>query len=135
MSKTITKKPECVASAQAVVTMKPHTLRLITSGNDSYMREAFTKAQTAGIEAAKKTQESIPMCSPLPIDKLQIGLVIKDHNSIEIQTTIKTKSERTSAQMEALSAASMTAFVLKDICQSIDNDINVSDVRIVDRAS
>lgn len=123
-----------IASARAVVTMKPETVRKLMDGHDLELREAKYSAEDAGYIAAVKTQRSIPMCLPLPIGALHFEFQERAYNKIEIKCYICTKRERTSAGMEALSAASMAAFILKDICNHIDSEMNVSDVEILRHA-
>lgn len=129
------RKTEKIASAKAVIMVHPKVVKLLVSGSDVEAKEAVLSAQDAGIRAAKKTQESIPMCSPCPVNNITINLNVKDHDKLEIESVIKSKTERTSANMEALSAATITAFMLRDYCMKIGHSVDVCDIGIIDRAS
>lgn len=121
-----------MASARAIITMSPETLNGFMSGEDREWKELCFSAEDAGYVAAKKTQESIPMCFPLPVEAFQFEFSKQADDKMEIRCNIHTKRERTSAPMEALSAASMAAFMLKDMCdQKIDSRMNVSNVEVL----
>lgn len=121
-----------VAMARAVITMDPHILNEILAGEDENLKQLIDQVQQAGIQAAKKTQESIPASVPLPEDTLKIGLISVSDDSLELQSTITTRAERTSAKMEALSAASIAAFTLQDLCQKQGSTAKVKTVEVVD---
>lgn len=120
-----------MASARAIITMKPEILNGFMDNQNRELKEMRYSAEDAGFIAAKKTQQAIPMCFPLPMEAFQFEFSKQADDKMEIRCHIHTKRERTSAGMEALSAASMAAFVLKDMCNSIDSDMNVSDVGIL----
>lgn len=124
-----------VASARAIITMKSETVRKIMDNHNQELKEVRYFAEDAGYKAAVKTQRSIPMCLPLPVGSLYFEFLEYAKNKIEIKCSIRTKSERTSAGMEALSAASMAAFVLKERCDLFDDEMNVSDLEILEMAS
>lgn len=120
-----------LASARAVITMKPETLDGFMDEHNRELKEMRYSAEDAGFKAAKKTQESIPMCFPLPMEALQFEFSKQGDDKMEIRCHIHTKKERTSAGMEALSAAGMAAFVLKDMCNHIDQGMNISNVEVI----
>lgn len=122
---------QCMVSARAVITMKPETLNGFILGEERELKEMRFSAEDAGYMAAKRTQEAIPMCFPLPLEAFQFEFLKQDEDRMEIRCNIHTKEERTSAGMEALSAASTAAFLLKDMCHHRDSCMNVSDVAIL----
>lgn len=131
MISTKNTKDKFMASARAVITMKPETLNGFMSLEKRELKEMRFSAEDAGYVAAKRTQEAIPMCFPLPVEAFQFEFLKQADNKMEIRCNIHTKKERTSAGMEALSAASMAAFMLKDMCHHIDSCMNVSNVEIL----
>ena len=122
------------ASARAIITMKPETLKNLLFGQNQEMKEARFVAEDGGYIAAKKTQESIPMCLPLPVEVFRFAFCEHAKDKVEVRCDIHTTIKRTSAGMEALSAASMAAFILKEQIQHVDQEMNVSDLKILAQA-
>lgn len=122
----------CEATAQAVVTMNPSTIELITSGSMP-KGDVFTCARHAGIQAAKKAHELIPLSSPMPTDGVKVALVIKSNNQVEILSSVRYHLDSSKAQIEALTAASVTALTVYDMCQNVDKDMVVGGITIVDK--
>ena len=120
-----------IASARAIITMSPETLENFMDGKEQEWREMRFVAEDAGYVSAKRTQEAIPMSFPLPLEAFQFEFSKQSNHQIEVRCNIQTKRERTSASMEALSAASMAAFMLKDVCHHIDAGMHVSNVEII----
>ena len=88
-------------------------------------------ARLAGIMAAKKTSELIPLCHPLPISKITIDIEpITSENSIEIQSTVKTTGQ-TGVEMEALTAVSITALTVYDMVKAVDKTMKITDIRVI----
>jgi cyclic pyranopterin monophosphate synthase len=114
------------ATAQAVVTMKEETLLLITTGGIP-KGDVFSCARIAGIMASKKTHELIPMCHPLPIDGVNIELIEEVPNKVRIFATVKC-TYRTGIEMEALTAAAVTALTVYDMCKAVDKQMEIGDI-------
>jgi cyclic pyranopterin monophosphate synthase len=114
------------ATAQAVVTMKAETLSLITTGGIP-KGDVFSCARIAGIMAAKKTHELIPMCHPMPIDGINVEITAETPNKVRILATVKC-TYRTGIEMEALTAASITALTVYDMCKAVDKQMEIGDI-------
>ena len=122
-----------VAMARGHVSIQPETLRLIKEG---LMKkgDVLTIAQIAGIMGAKKTSELIPLCHPMPLDKVDVDLELNDSESrIEISATAKTTS-RTGVEMEALTAVTVAALTLYDMCKAVDRGMRIEAVRLVQKS-
>jgi cyclic pyranopterin phosphate synthase len=118
------------ALACGYVTIQPETARLIREG---LMKkgDVLTVAQLAGIMGAKKTSELIPLCHPLPLNKVSVDLELDEAESrINISATAST-SARTGVEMEALTAVSVAALTLYDMCKSVDRGIRIEGIRLV----
>ncbi len=124
------KRPtERVAVAQAQVFMQPETLSLVT---DAGLKkgDALAVAQVAGIMAAKRTYELIPLCHPIKISAVTIEFdVDSEASSITVVATAKTR-DRTGIEMEALTAASTAALTIYDMCKGVDRAITISNVQL-----
>jgi cyclic pyranopterin phosphate synthase len=116
------------ASARARVNMRAETARVIAGGT-AKKGDVLGVARIAGIMAAKRTSELIPLCHPLPIDAVSLDLVT-DETGVEITATVRT-SGRTGVEMEALTAASVAALTVYDMCKSIDRSMRVDNLRVV----
>jgi cyclic pyranopterin monophosphate synthase len=116
------------AVARATVTMAAATaarLRELPKG------DALTTAQLAGIMAAKRTSELIPLCHPLPLSHVSVELSVSDA-SVEIVATAETTA-RTGVEMEALTAASVAALTVYDMAKAVDKNMTVSEVRLLEK--
>ncbi len=121
---------ERVAVARATVRMAPETLRLI---RDKALKkgDVLAVAQLAGIMAAKRTPDLIPLCHPLALTSVQVTLVCNEAtSSVEIEATCKLTG-RTGVEMEALTAASVAGLTVYDMCKAIDRGMTISDIRLV----
>ena len=119
---------EAVAKAQVV--MKKETLDLIRNGSVQ-KGDVLTVARVAGIMGAKHTSTLIPMCHPIPREIVGVDLEIDtSSNSIFITCTAKT-SAKTGVEMEAMTAASVTALTIYDMCKAVDRGITIKDLRLV----
>ena len=124
---------ERVATAQGRIVMKPETLTLIRTGGVK-KGDVLQVARLAGIMAAKRTSELIPLCHPLPLTSIAVDLVADDTaNAIDITATIKLKG-RTGVEMEALTAVSVAALTVYDMCKAVDRGMIISDVRLVQKS-
>ena len=131
----ITEKKETkrVAIAKGRIYMMPETLALIDEGGVK-KGEVYSIARIAGIMAAKKTAELIPLCHPLPIQSVSIDLISNtSENCIDIQATASLYG-RTGIEMEALTAVSISALVIFDMCKAVDKKMKVSDVRLIHKS-
>ena len=118
-----------VAVAKARILMNSNTLEIIKNG-DAKKGDVLGIARTAGIMAAKKTAELIPLCHPLPITNVNINLRIEpSNNSVEIEATVKTNGQ-TGVEMEALTAANITALTIYDMVKAIDKTMKITDLRV-----
>ncbi|MBS5281566.1 MAG: cyclic pyranopterin monophosphate synthase MoaC [Butyricicoccus pullicaecorum] len=117
------------ASAQAVVSMQPQTLSLILSGGMP-KGDVFACARIAGIMAAKRTWELIPMCHPLPIESIEIEITPISDTDVRIVSTLRC-THKTGIEMEALTAASVAALTLYDMCKAVDRDMVIRDVMLL----
>ena len=118
------------AIARGRVHMAAGTLALIQAGGIS-KGDVLTVAQIAGIMAAKRTSELIPMCHPIAISSVALTLVPDETAStVEIEATVKTL-DRTGVEMEALTAVSLAALTVYDMCKAVDRAMVISDVRVV----
>ncbi|MCY3917746.1 MAG: cyclic pyranopterin monophosphate synthase MoaC [Chloroflexi bacterium] len=123
---------ERVARASGMVTMKPATLRLIRDGNIK-KGDVLNTARIAGIMAAKRTADLIPLCHPLPIDKIGLDLSMNESDSaIEITASVKT-SGVTGVEMEALSAVAVAALTIYDMAKAVDRDMRIGDIRLLEK--
>lgn len=117
------------ASAQAVVSMQPETLSLILSGGMP-KGDVFACARIAGIMAAKRTWELIPMCHPLPIEGIEMEITPISDTDVRIVSTLRC-THKTGIEMEALTAASVAALTLYDMCKAVDRDMVIRDVMLL----
>ena len=121
------------AVARGHVSVQPETLRLIKEGLMT-KGDVLTIAQLAGIMGAKKTSELIPLCHPLPLDRVAVDLELDEKEGrINITATAKTTA-RTGVEMEALTAVSVAALTLYDMCKSVDRGMRIEAVRLVKKS-
>ena len=119
------------AQAQAWVRMRPETLKLIQS--DGHPKgDVFAVARIAGIMAAKRTSELIPLCHPLPITAVALELTVGEA-AVEIAATVRTTGQ-TGVEMEALTAASVAALTVYDMCKSVDRGMRIEALRLTHKA-
>jgi cyclic pyranopterin phosphate synthase len=118
------------AIARGRVRMRPETLALVVRGEIA-KGNVLTTAQIAGIMAAKRTHELIPLCHPLPITGIDVELTPDEARSqIDIQATVRTTA-KTGVEMEALTAVSVAALTVYDMCKAVDRGMQITDVRLV----
>ena len=115
------------------ITMQPEAAAAIRDGAVK-KGDVLTIAQLAGIMGAKKTSELIPLCHPLPLDRVDVDLELDEAESrINITATAKTTA-RTGVEMEALTAVSVAALTLYDMCKSVDRGMRIEGVRLVKKS-
>ena len=120
------------AQAQARVRMLPTTLQLILEGGH-HKGDVFATARIAGIMAAKKTSDLIPLCHPLALTKVEVELQIDEaDSSVIIQTLCRLKGQ-TGVEMEALTAASVAALTLYDMCKAVDKGMVIEQIALISK--
>ena len=121
-----------VARAEAFVEMLPETLALITGGKHK-KGDVLAVARIAGIQAAKKCSDLIPLCHPLMLSKVSVELTPEvELNRVRIDTMCKLNG-RTGVEMEALCAASVAALTLYDMCKAFDRGMTVTGLRVMEK--
>jgi cyclic pyranopterin phosphate synthase len=119
------------AVARGTIRMRPQTLRLIRSGKIA-KGEVLAVARIAGIMAAKRTAELIPLCHPLPIEVAGIDFAARGRGALEIEARVKV-SGKTGVEMEALTAVSAAALAIYDMCKAVDREMVISDIRLMEK--
>jgi cyclic pyranopterin phosphate synthase len=120
------------ATAQAWISMQPTTLEAILSAQLK-KGDVLATARIAGIQAAKRTWELIPLCHPLMITKVTVDLIPHaDRSAIEILATCRVNGQ-TGIEMEALTAASVAALTVYDMAKAIDRGMTISDVKLLEK--
>jgi cyclic pyranopterin phosphate synthase len=121
------------ATAAATVLMAEATLGLILSGGHK-KGDVLGVARLAGIMAAKRTPDLIPLCHPLPLASVEVDLVADAARSaVDITATCRLTG-RTGVEMEALTAASVAALTIYDMCKSVDRSMRITDLRLLHKA-
>ena len=121
------------ATAKALVVMQPATLAMIGAG-EARKGDVFGVARLAGIMAAKRTSELIPLCHPLPLAAIAVDLApAASGNAVEITATARTTGP-TGVEMEALTAAAVAALTVYDMCKAVDRAMRVEALRVVQKA-
>lgn len=121
-----------VARAQAVVTMQPETLRMILDGN-APKGDVLACARIAGIMAAKKTAELIPMCHPIPIESAEIAIEVISETQVRVVSILRC-AHKTGIEMEALTAASVAALTIYDMCKAADRGMRIDQTMLLYKA-
>ncbi|MFM2481084.1 cyclic pyranopterin monophosphate synthase MoaC [Celerinatantimonas sp. YJH-8] len=122
-----------IARAQAIVRMAPETLQAIVTGNH-HKGDVFATARIAGIQAAKQTSALIPLCHPLMLTKVSVDLVAdEEHNLVRIETMAKLTGQ-TGVEMEALTAASVAALTVYDMCKALQKDMCIEGVCLLEKS-
>ena len=119
------------ATARGRVTAKPETLALITSGT-AKKGDVLATARIAGIMAAKKTSDLIPLCHPLMISKVSVEFTLAgDH--IDVEATVKVEG-KTGVEMEALTACSIACLTIYDMLKAVDRAMIITDIRLIEKS-
>ena len=122
-----------IAIARGSVVMEPETLRRISSGEIG-KGDVLGVARLAGIMAAKRTHDLIPLCHPLPLAAVTVDLrPDPDRNAVDIEAEVKTTG-RTGVEMEALTAVSVAALTVYDMCKAIDRGMRIAEIRLVHKS-
>jgi cyclic pyranopterin monophosphate synthase len=121
------------AIAEAIVTMSRDTLRLVVAGQMK-KGDVFGAARLAGIMAAKKTPELIPLCHPLPVDTVHVDFTVDEEaSSVVIKTTVGTTA-RTGVEMEAMVAAAVAALTIYDMCKAAEKGITITGISLIKKS-
>ena len=123
---------ERMARASALVRMEPTTLERIRN-RELEKGEVLEVARLAGIMAAKKTGELIPLCHPLGLDAVEIGFSFPDNKTIAINSSVKVTA-RTGVEMEALTAASVVALTIYDMCKAVDRGMTIGQIQLEEKS-
>ena len=116
------------AVARAEVRMAPETARIL---RELPKGDALATAQLAGIMAAKRTSELIPLCHPLPLTHVEVALDVRE-DSVEIVATAATTAQ-TGVEMEALTAASVAALTVYDMAKAVDKEMRIAEVVLLEK--
>ena len=121
-----------MAIAQAEISMQPETLARICQGTMP-KGDVFACARVAGIMAAKRTFELIPMCHPLPIESVSVDFEIEKPGRVRVKVMLQC-SWKTGIEMEALTAASVAALTVYDMCKAVDRGMEIQNICLVEKA-
>lgn len=130
----VSAKPASVreARAEAVVRMAPRTMQAILDGS-SAKGDVLAVARIAGIQAAKRTSDLIPLCHPLPLAKVAVDFHPEGTDALVVESFCKVTG-KTGVEMEALTAASIAALTVYDMCKALDRAISIDNVRLVEKS-
>ena len=120
-----------VAIASSIVRMSPSTLEAILE-NEIQKGEVIAVARVAGIQAAKKCSELIPLCHPMPLDKVKIKIEAVDETSLTVVCECRV-THKTGVEMEALTGASVAALTIYDMCKAIDKDMVIEKTGLLEK--
>lgn len=124
---------ERTATAAGTVTMDAATMKLIVDGGVK-KGDVLSVARLAGIMGAKKTPDLIPLCHPLSLTSVKVELTCDtDRNAVDISATCKLKG-RTGVEMEALTAVSVAALTVYDMCKAVDRGMKLENIRLIHKA-
>ena len=121
-----------IAVAEGLIEMMPGTLELILKG-EAKKGDVLGVARIAGIMAAKRTSDLIPLCHPLALTRVNIDLTaLQDENAVRCVATVQT-SGQTGVEMEALTAVQITLLTIYDMCKAVDRGMTMSGVRLLEK--
>jgi cyclic pyranopterin phosphate synthase len=120
------------ARASGKVRMQPATLSQITSGEVA-KGNVLEVARLAGIMAAKRTAELIPLCHPLPLESVAVDLQAEGNSQLHISATVVT-SGKTGVEMEALTAVSIAALTVYDMCKAVDRAMTIESIQLEEKS-
>src|SRR6202163_2165404 len=117
------------AAASAFVVLKPAVLKALPKNPKG---DPFEVARLAGIMASKRTSDLIPLCHPLPVDRVEVNFEVVDERTLKIEAQIGVHA-RTGVEMEALTAVSVAAVTVYDMCKSSDRGITIGPIGLVEK--
>jgi cyclic pyranopterin phosphate synthase len=122
-----------VAVARGTIRMRPSTLSLILRGKVE-KGDVFSVARVAGIMAAKKTSELIPMCHPLSITSVKIELTPRKNPArVDIEAAVRVNG-KTGVEMEAMTAVAAAGLTIYDMCKAVDREMTIGEIRLVEKS-
>ncbi|AZA98447.1 cyclic pyranopterin monophosphate synthase MoaC [Chryseobacterium joostei] len=122
------------AIAKATVELPDHILQKLKEGDFKTPKgSVFQTAIIAGIMAAKKTGELIPLCHPIGLENCEIDIELTDNNEIEIYCTAEVEA-KTGIEMEALTGASVAALTIYDMCKAMSHDITIKEIKLIEKS-
>jgi cyclic pyranopterin phosphate synthase len=122
-----------VAVAAGRIIMQPETLRLIVKGGHK-KGDVLGVARLAGIMAAKRTSELIPLCHPLALTRVDVGFATRArHKAVDCTVTVETRGQ-TGVEMEALTAVQVALLTIYDMCKAVDRGMVITDVRLLEKS-
>ncbi len=122
-----------IATARGTIRMQPKTLALIL-GEKIEKGDVFSVARVAGIMAAKKTSELVPMCHPLNITSVKIDLSPQQKPArVDIKASVRV-SGKTGVEMEAMTAVAVAGLTIYDMCKAIDREMTIGEIRLVEKS-
>lgn len=127
-AKSVTQR---AATAAAVLKMAPSTLTMILDG-EMPKGDVFAVARIAGIQAAKRTSELIPLCHPLALTNIAIDFESRNDDELHIRASASVNGQ-TGVEMEALTAATVAGLTVYDMCKAVQKDIAIADIRLVSK--
>ncbi len=120
------------ATATALINMQPETLQLILDGGMK-KGDVLASARIAGIMAAKRTAELIPLCHPIPLTNATIEVESLPPCQLRINATVKT-TYQTGVEMEALTAVSVAALTVYDMCKAVDRGMTITEIKLLHKS-
>jgi cyclic pyranopterin phosphate synthase len=120
-----------IATAEGFITLQQATVRAITLG-EVPKGEVLNTARIAGIMAAKRTGELIPLCHPLPVDAVSVDFEFESDGRLKITATARITA-KTGVEMEALTAVSVAALTVYDMCKAVDKTMTIDGIRLVSK--
>jgi cyclic pyranopterin monophosphate synthase len=122
-----------IAVARGTIHMRPETLALILEDKIE-KGDVFSVARVAGIMAAKKTSELIPMCHPLNITSVKIDLMPRENPArVDIEASVRV-SGKTGVEMEAMTAVAVAGLTVYDMCKAVDRGMSIGEIRLVEKS-
>lgn len=122
-----------IATAGAFVAMLPETLEMISEGH-AKKGDVFAVARIAGIQGAKRTSELIPLCHPLALTRVAVELEAEKEPVPGVRITAVAENDgKTGVEMEALTAASVAALTIYDMCKAVDRWMTITDVQLLEK--
>jgi cyclic pyranopterin phosphate synthase len=119
------------AKAEGFISMQPETLAMIIEGTHK-KGDVLATARIAGIQAAKKTWELIPMCHPLMLTSIKVDIIPISNTVLKIEASCKV-NERTGVEMEALTTVSISALTIYDMCKAVDKTMAIFDIQVLEK--
>jgi cyclic pyranopterin phosphate synthase len=122
-----------IAVARGIIRMRPQTLALILEDKIE-KGDVFSVARVAGIMAAKKTSDLIPMCHPLNITSVEIDLLPQETPAaVEIEATVRVNG-KTGVEMEAMTAVAIAGLTIYDMCKAVDREMSIGEIRLLKKS-